>query len=170
MFIDVVGFTEYTVAMPPRQLFQLLDKVFSRIDAIAKKYGITKIRTIGDGYLAVSGLMSAFGYPEDSRGHAIKALLFSVETHHAFSTQLAAKMQPVRLRIGCASGSVLTGVLGATQPQFDIIGPVANLAARLEATATDEAVHVSKETRELVERSIPGKFVFDNVRKVECKG
>ena len=168
VFIDVVGFTEYTTAMPPRLLFQFLDKVFSRIDAIAKKYGITKVRTIGDGYLAVSGLMSAFGYPEDSRGHAIKALLFSVETHHAFSTQLSAK--PVRLRIGCASGSVLTGVLGATQPQFDIVGPVANLAARLEATATDEAVHVSNETRELVERSIPGKFVFNDVRKVECKG
>ena len=67
LFADVVGFTSLSSQIPPGEMVDLLNEVFSSFDTLADKYGLEKIRTIGDNYMIASGVP----VPRADHAHAL---------------------------------------------------------------------------------------------------
>lgn len=155
LFADIVNFTPLAERLKPKDLVQLLNRLFARFDDLAESLGVEKIKTIGDAYMAATGL------PEPRQDHA-EALI-----RLALAMNLAAKEFPgVTLRIGINSGAVVAGVIGKKRFIYDLWGDAVNMAARMESGGLPGAIHVTRSTRDLV----AGKFEFVSRGELEIKG
>ena len=143
IFCDIVDFSAMCKVVKPYRVLRFLETYFQMLDDVAEEHGVTKVRTVGDGYLAVSGLMAEMGVKEDARQHRLRALHFAagVLTYMKDERVYMPNGVEVKIRIGLAAGSVYSGVVGRTCMQFDIYGDVANLAARMEQTCRYDGVH-----------------------------
>ena len=155
VFIDIVGFSELCRSVSAQLVMELLDEAFSRFDEVASENSVLKLRTIGDGYLACAGLMSAFGDGKDSIDHAKRALDFCVGVGKSVEGMLMPNSAPLLLRMGLHSGEVFSGIVGTTQPQYDLFGHVPNVAARMEQTAKPGHVHMTISTKDLITERYP---------------
>lgn len=145
LFTDFVNFTRASERMNPQQLINELHYCFKAFDDIVDKYNIEKIKTIGDSYLAVSGL------PVSDPHHAeniIKAALEINEFVRRRREQLGDATFEVR--IGVHSGSVVAGIVGVKKFSYDIWGDTVNTAARMEQTSEAGKINISQNTYELV--------------------
>ncbi|PNH07554.1 Guanylate cyclase soluble subunit beta-2 [Tetrabaena socialis] len=136
-----------------------LNDLFTRLDGLLDTYGIYKVETIGDCYVAAGGLMRV---DEDTGSVTVRS--DDVDPQHANSTVQFAKAllhaasnvslpttgQPVKLRVGIHSGAAMSGVVGTRMPRFCLFGDTMNVASRMESTGEAGAVHVSQATRDLV--------------------
>jgi len=147
LYLDIVDFTQQTDALDAHVTSSFLDRIYASFDAICETHHLTKIKTIGDCYLAVA-------FPEGS-DHRAGIDATSVATVIALRTALAAmEMQsiemhwpngaPVRYRIGIHMGSVTAGVIGTQQRQYDVWGEAVNIAGRLEHTSEPGRIQVSE--------------------------
>ncbi|MEK8095446.1 adenylate/guanylate cyclase domain-containing protein [Methylocystis sp. IM3] len=160
LFADFVGFTELSSTLPAARLVDILSRVFSAFDALALKFGVEKIKTIGDAYMAACGL---FGKRED-HAHAVADMAVEmIETLGRLNAELPATLQ---IRIGVNSGDVVAGVIGAHKFIYDIWGDTVNVASRLEANSLPGRIHVSKSTCE----RLGGAFVLEPRGSLEVKG
>ena len=155
VFIDIVGFSDLCRSVSAQLVMELLDEAFSRFDEVASENSVLKLRTIGDGYLACAGLMSAFGDDKDRIDHAKRALDFCVGVGKSVEGMLMPNSAPLLLRMGLHSGEVFSGIVGTTQPQYDLFGHVPNVAARMEQTAKPGHVHMTISTKELITERYP---------------
>jgi len=148
MFTDMKGFTKVAEKMTPQQLVSELDECFIRFDAIVDRYGIEKIKTIGDSY------MCACGVPTGDPHHAVKAVMAAIdirEEMNAWKREREARgMEPWVLRIGLHSGPVVAGVVGKRKFAYDIWGDTVNTASRLESSGVPGEVNISGSTYALV--------------------
>lgn len=148
IFLDIVEFTKIAERMQPEQLIEELDYYFQAIDTIFSKHDVEKIKTIGDAYLAVSGL------PLADKRHAHRALEAAVEILDFIKKEKEKRASEGRMafdvRIGIHSGSVIAGVVGNTKFAFDIWGDDVNIAARLESSGEKGRINVSESTWRLV--------------------
>ena len=150
IFIDIVGFSEMCEHVKPKAVLRFLEHYFELVDKMAEEHGVTKVRTVGDGYLAVTGLMAEMGVPEDSHQHVLRSLTFGLGVLLELR-DVGLKLptgRPVQARIGLADGNVFSGVVGKTCMQYDIFGNVANLAARMEQTSPYDGVHMPESSFE----------------------
>jgi class 3 adenylate cyclase len=133
LFCDVVGFTAYAEKNPPETVFAELEVLIDRLEEIAAKHGLDKIKTIGDAFMATANLLS----PLDEPVHAAVAC----------ALDMVAATQVVRpdwtVRIGVDHGPVSAGIMGKTQFQFDVWGDTVNTAARIEEYGQPGSVNVS---------------------------
>ncbi|MBK8613537.1 MAG: hypothetical protein IPN85_08570 [Flavobacteriales bacterium] len=163
MFTDMKGFTKVAETMTPQQLVSELDECFIRFDAIIDRYGIEKIKTIGDSY------MSACGVPTSDTNHAAKAVMAALDVRqdmtHWKQEREAKGMQPWVLRIGLHTGPVVAGVVGKRKFAYDIWGDAVNTASRMESSGEPGEVNVSGTTYELIK----DWFVCDHRGKVQAK-
>lgn len=149
-FVDIVKFSKYAANLTPHDIMANLSLVFSTFDGIVANYkSITKIKLIGDVYMAASGLF------EDSRGlankHAEDAVKCCCEIQKSMETINNKLDSNLEVRIGVNSGGPLIGgVLGSDKPAFDIIGDAINVAARLQSTDVPGKVQISRDTKELI--------------------
>lgn len=140
VFADLVGFTELSKRISPGHLVELLSRLFEAFDAEAERFGIEKIKTMGDSYMAIGGISGERG----GRNHAERAAEFALAIHRVASeiaTQLAL---PLNIRIGLHVGPVVAGVIGVKKPAFDAWGEAVNLASRLEHSATPGGILISE--------------------------
>jgi class 3 adenylate cyclase len=144
LFSDLVGFTSMSTHMSPTELILTLDEVFSAFDAIAERFGVEKIKTIGDAYMAAAGL------PVAREDHADAAVLMGVEMIKALSEIRARRALPLRMRVGIHSGPVAAGIIGQQRFLYDVWGDTVNTASRLEASGAPDTVHLSLATRVLL--------------------
>jgi class 3 adenylate cyclase len=148
MFIDFEGFTNLTEATEPRALIDQLGDFFSIFDRIIEEHGLEKIKTIGDGYLAASGL------PTETRDHAHRACLAALEIREAMAKRNAERKKLLLpewpIRIGIHSGAVIAGIVGASRLTYDIWGDGVNLAARLQENCEAGQINISEATVGLV--------------------
>jgi len=127
LFTDFVDFTKAGERMTPQELVDELHTCFMAFDEIISKYGIEKIKTIGDAYLAVCGLPLA-----DSE-HAIKSARAALEIRQFMEDRnKQAGDKTFHVRIGIHSGSVVAGIVGVKKFAYDIWGDTVNTAARME--------------------------------------
>ena len=164
VFTDFVGFTQASQKMMPTDLVAELDGCFSQFDAVVKKYGVEKLKTIGDSYMCAAGL------PSISQSHAIDACLAALEFRSFMDRMAEAKknlgIEFWQIRIGIHSGPVTAGVIGTNKFAYDIWGDTVNTASRMESSGEPGKINISGDTRELIK-----EFVECEYRgKIEAKG
>jgi adenylate cyclase len=141
LFLDIVGFTSISDKIPPTQLISFLKTIFRTCDDVCSKHGLTKIKTIGDSYMAAAGV------PEELPDHARKAAQCAVEMLSAVSMiELPVGPHPasyVRARIGLHCGPLVAGIVGDQRMQYDVWGDTVNVASRMESTGEPGRIHVS---------------------------
>ena len=160
MFTDFVNFTQASEIMNPQELIDELHTCFKAFDEIIGKYNIEKIKTIGDAYLAVSGL------PVPDPLHAEHIVMAALDIS-AFMHQRELKMgdKTFRVRIGIHSGSVVAGIVGVIKFAYDIWGDAVNTAARMEQNSEAGKVNISTATYTLIK----DKFACSYRGKIEAK-
>jgi class 3 adenylate cyclase len=169
MFTDYVLFTAIAEKLTPTELVEDLDYCFSCFDDIIKKYGLEKIKTIGDAYMCVGGV------PVPNKTHAIDMVHAGLEIQkfmHDWKTSKIEKGQtPFELRVGIHSGPLTAGVVGKQKFAFDIWGSTVNLASRLEASGERDQVNISGATYELIKSHFickhRGKIAIKNKGEVD---
>ena len=145
LFTDFVNFTSLVEKMPPQQLVDELHTCFKAFDAIITKYDIEKIKTVGDAYLAVSGL------PVANARHAENMVAAAIEIRdYMLSRKQKMGDNTFDLRIGINSGSVVAGIVGVKKFAYDIWGDTVNIAARMEQNSEQGKINISQTTYELV--------------------
>ncbi len=148
IFADVVGFCTLASRWEPVWVVDLLNRLFSQLDAISDRHGLEKIKTIGDAYMAAAGL------PGTNPDHVWAAVQAAREMLAA-----AASVQLIpgglELRVGIHTGPVVAGVIGDTRPAFDLWGDTVNVASRMESLGRPGMIHVSETTLKLLGDAIP---------------
>ena len=160
MFTDLSGFTPLAQELGAEQTLDILDDVFTEFDALAARYGVEKIKTIGDGYMAVSGVI------EPAPDHGVRLARLALDLPHAVRELSARHNMDLQIRIGLASGPVMAGVIGADRFFYDVWGETVNLASRLESHGLPGEVHVSGEVRE----ALRDEFDFEPRGQIDIKG
>lgn len=163
MFIDFVGFTNVVELMSPQELVNELDYCFKEFDSITSNFGLEKIKTVGDAYIAAAGLPT---YSEFHALSSVKAALSICQFMETYRQQrLANNSAYFEHRIGINSGSVVAGIVGIKKFAYDIWGDTVNIAARMEQYSKPGHINVSKATYELVKDDF--NFVYRG--KIEAK-
>ena len=160
LFTDFVNFTHASERMSPQQLIDELHFCFKAFDGIIGKHNIEKIKTIGDSYLAVSGL------PAANANHAENVIDAALEIN-TFMNQRRQEIGEAafEMRTGIHSGSVVAGIVGVKKFSYDIWGDTVNTAARMEQTSEPGKINISQTTYELVKN----KFRCTYRGEVEAK-
>lgn len=146
LFTDFVNFTNAAEHMSAQGLIDELHNCFKGFDEITDKYGIEKIKTIGDAYLAVAGL------PTPDTNHAENVVRAAIEIK-AFMAERLTKLgnnNTFQVRIGVHSGSAVAGIVGVKKFAYDIWGDTVNTAARMEQNGEAGKINISHTTFELV--------------------
>ncbi|MEG4028308.1 MULTISPECIES: adenylate/guanylate cyclase domain-containing protein [unclassified Microcoleus] len=160
LFADIVGFTELSARMSPTELVKRLNVIFSHFDQLAEKYGVEKIKTIGDAYMVVGGLPT----PRDDHAEAIAQMALGMQAKIA---KLCAETgEKLAIRVGINSGPVVAGVIGVSKFTYDLWGDTVNVAARMEATGFAGSIQVTDVTYELLK----DKYLFERRGVIPVKG
>lgn len=140
LFSDIAGFTQLAERIPGESLIELLDRLFKEMDDLVVRFKGTKIKTIGDAYMAV------FGAPVEYKNHAIMAVKTGVALLNLVDAFNRQQCQSLQIRIGIHTGRVMAGVVGKERMQFDVFGDNVNIASRFESSGEKGRVNVSYET------------------------
>ena len=144
LFADIAGFTPLSAELGVEHVVELLNDIHSAFDAIVKRYGLEKIRTIGDGYMVVSGVPT----PRPDHAHAlVDAALEMLAFVRDWSSPHAGR---IRHRIGINSGAIMAGVIGRAKFSYDVWGDPVNVASRMESAGLPDCIQISERTYELV--------------------
>jgi class 3 adenylate cyclase len=148
LFSDIQGFTRIAEEMNPEVLIDELDKFFFHFDSVAEKFGIEKIKTIGDAYMCAGGI------PEKNRTNPVEVILAALEMQQYMeklkaSSELAG-MKYWDIRIGIHTGTVVAGVVGQKKLSYDIWGDTVNTASRMESSGEAGKINISGTTFEFV--------------------
>ena len=141
LFSDLAGFSTVTAKLSASQVLDLLNRIFSQFDRLAAECGLEKIKTIGDAYMAASGL------PETNADHAGAAARMALRMPAVVADVSRDLGQPLGIRIGLHTGPVAAGIIGTERFAYDVWGDTVNVAARMEYYGDPGRVHITAETR-----------------------
>ncbi len=166
LFTDFKGFTAMSEKLSPEALVKDLHLCFSLFDGICEKYGIEKIKTIGDAYMAAGGLpVPNTTHPQD----VVNAALEMAEVVEAGKAKKIAEGLPFfEIRVGVHTGPVVAGIVGVKKFQYDIWGDTVNTASRMESSGEVGKVNISQSTYELLQDD--PAFRFESRGKILAKG
>ena len=160
LFADIVGFTTMSQKMPPEQVVNMLDELFSLFDRLAEEHGLEKIKTIGDAYMGVAGI------PEPTKDHARRCALMALAMQDELRAYSERHQTELSIRIGIATGSVVAGVIGRKKFIYDLWGDTVNTASRMESHGVPGKVHVTEATA----RELEAEFELEPRGTIEIKG
>ncbi|MCA1992847.1 MAG: adenylate/guanylate cyclase domain-containing protein [Coleofasciculus sp. S288] len=160
LFADIVGFTQLSSHISPTELVILLNQMFSMFDRLVEKHGVEKIKTIGDAYMAVSGL------PIPCHNHAPAIANLALDMQEAVARFNIEYNQSFSIRIGINTGPVVAGVIGLKRFIYDLWGDTVNIASRMESHGVAGVIQVSEATYECLKR----QYRFKKRGKIPVKG
>ena len=161
LFTDIVGFTKMSGGMTAEEVVTMLNKMISMFDERAKREGVEKIKTIGDAYMAATGLTE-----EANNGGAVKMVKFAQGLIHDVVEFNENSPVQVQIRLGINTGNLVAGVIGKSKFIYDIWGDTVNVASRMESTGDPMRVHVSTATYEQTKTA----FYYGDGTDIEVKG
>jgi len=144
MLLDFVGFTDMAISHDPSGLITELNDIFTAFDRIVELFGCERIKTIGDAYMAVSGI------PDANPDHAQNVARVALRIRRYLERRNAAHAEPWLCRIGINTGPVIGSIVGIHKYVYDIFGPGVNLAARMESLSEPMQITLCEETRKLI--------------------
>lgn len=160
LFTDFVNFTANSERIGVQEVLNELNICFTEFDKIMDKYNLEKIKTIGDAYLAVSGL------PVSNEHHAENAVNAGLEILDYIQKRKENNPNALDIRIGIHSGPVIAGIVGVKKFAYDIWGDTVNTAARMEQNSQKGKLNISGFTYDLIKN----KFICEYRGKIEVKG
>ncbi|WP_284736062.1 adenylate/guanylate cyclase domain-containing protein [Dongia deserti] len=160
LFADLVGFTNLSARLSATSLVHLLNVLFSDFDRLSVQFGLEKIKTIGDAYMLAGGLLA----PCSDHAEAVADMALAMrDTLQAASQRIG---EPLQLRIGIHTGSVVSGIIGTHKFIFDVWGDTVNTASRMESHGTPNEISVSAATYARLRE----KFTFEACGTLDLKG
>ena len=144
LFADVVDFTPWSERRPPAEVVGYLDHLFTHFDALAERYGLEKIKTIGDCYMVAAGV------PTPRPDHARVLALMALDMLEAMRSNDELGHLGLELRAGINSGPVVAGVIGRKRFLYDLWGDVVNTASRMESYGAPGRIQITRPTYELL--------------------
>jgi class 3 adenylate cyclase len=160
LMIDFVGHTEKAIAHDPTALVTELNDIFTVFDRITDMFACERIRTVGDAYMAVSGL------PEASSDHAHNIARVALRMLRYIQKRNSAHAEEWQCRIGINSGTVVGSLVGVQKYVYDIFGPGVNMAARMETLSEPMKITISEDTYQ----QIKDDFICEERGEFEVKG
>jgi class 3 adenylate cyclase len=174
--MDLVGFTSLSSIAPPKQLVYLLDTIFTKADEVVESFGLEKIKTIGDGYLAVANVTTPLEHHQKATALASLKLL---ETMRDFTVNIPTElgetdwinnMNDIEIRIGIHTGEVVAGIIGKNKYTYDLWGDAVNVASRMESNSEPGRIHVSDEFAESIENNPEFSLISRGEISIKGKG
>lgn len=144
LFSDFVGFTELAEKLKPEELVKMLNEIFSRFDDLTDRYGLEKIKTIGDSYMVAAGI------PDHREFHAEVIARFALDMLRVLDEFNKEHKQNLVIRIGINSGRVVAGVIGKKKFIYDLWGDTVNIASRMESHGVSGEIQVSHASFQLL--------------------
>jgi len=160
LFGDIVGFTEFASSVSANELVNTLNEIFSEFDRLVDDYGLEKIKTIGDSYMAVGGL------PLPRPDHAEAIASMALEMQISIRKFMRPDGNPFELRIGIHTGQAVAGVIGKKKFIYDLWGDTVNIASRMESHGVAGCIQVSEFTYHILK----DKYHFEPQRTIQIKG
>jgi class 3 adenylate cyclase len=160
LFCDLVGFTTISRDLSADYVIDFLGKIFSAFDRLAAEYGVEKIKTIGDAYMAAAGI------PEPQADHAARVARFALRMLDAVDDIGGATDLKLQARIGIHTGPIVSGVIGTHKFAYDVWGDTVNTASRMESHSLPGRIQVSAATRILLGNC----FDFEERGTIDVKG
>lgn len=166
LFTDFKEFTSTSEKLTAQELVAEINICFQAFDAIVEKYGIEKIKTIGDAYMAAGGL------PVPSLSSTKNTVLAGLEMQDFMKTRKTEKFSKGEvtfdMRVGIHTGTVIAGIVGSKKFQYDVWGDTVNTSSRIETTCEVDKVNISHTTYELVKNE--NEFTIESRGKIQAKG
>ncbi len=160
LFADIVDFTRRSAAADARDVVNLLNAIFSDFDELADRYGLEKIKTIGDAYMVVGGL------PQPRPDHTEAVVAFAVAMLDALKRHCAWDGTAVGVRIGIHTGPTVAGVIGRRKFIYDLWGDTVNTASRMESYGLENVIQVTAAVRD----KLNGAYTFEPRGPIDIKG
>eukprot|EP00980_Cylindrotheca_fusiformis_P025843 scaffold14714_cov108-Cylindrotheca_fusiformis.AAC.2 len=171
VFADIAGFTAWSSAREPGQVFVLLETLYGAFDKIAYRHNVFKVETVGDCYVGAAGL------PEPDDRHAVTACKFArdclrkmAEATVKLEVMLGPDTADLDLRTGIHSGQVTAGVLRGERCRFQLFGETMNTAARMEQSGKRNRIQVSQVTADLLRAAALAQWIMPRGSKISVKG
>ena len=160
MFVDIVNFTRIAEGLNPQQVFAMLNRVFSSFDELAERFGLEKIKTIGDAYMVAGGL-------NNNRDDYSDALVdLALEMRDLLQRDFAIGDMHLEVRIGIGTGPVVAGVVGKKKFIYDLWGDTVNIASRITGEGVPGMIQVDETTF----RRLRSRFDFHEPQTIYLKG
>jgi class 3 adenylate cyclase len=154
LYSDIVGFTRYCSKAQPSEIVRMLNGMFSRFDIFACRYQVEKVKTIGDAFFGVSGLIEIEKY--DPCKKCISMAIEMIDTVKSISSTHG---KQIDIRIGIARADASVIIMGLDKVTFDVIGSAPNEAEKLESTSENNRIHVSYDVYD----KCKDNFTFDEL-------
>ncbi len=138
IFLDIVGFTSYSNDTDPVKVVSVLNEIFTKFDSLTKEYGLEKIKTIGDCYMAAAGL------PDPHPQPILSTAEFALHAQQLMQDYTTKDGHKLHFRIGIDSGPVVAGVIGERKFSYDLWGDAVNTASRMESTGLPNEIQVTE--------------------------
>ena len=160
LFADIVGFSVMTAFLGAKKIVPLLNALFAEFDNLTEVYNVEKVKTIGDNYMAVSGVPTPNeDHASNLADYALSILTKLVEFNEVYKTN-------VQMRLGMTFGPVVAGVIGHKKFIYDIWGDVVNIASRMESTSLPGKIQITEKMALILKEN----YVIEEREPFEIKG
>jgi class 3 adenylate cyclase len=160
LFSDLVGFTELSTGISASTLVKKLNRIFIAFDRLTEKYGLEKIKTIGDAYMLVGGA------PTPRPDHAEAVANLALEMLKTLDELNKGMHDNFKIRIGIHTGPIVAGVIGEHKFNYDLWGDTVNIASRMESQGIPDGIQLSETTYQ----RIKNKFICEQRGPIDVKG
>jgi class 3 adenylate cyclase len=160
MFADIVNFTQVAAKMTPSEVFRMLNGIFSAFDDMAEKFGLEKIKTIGDAYMVAGGLNT------ENTDYSAALADLALEMNALLQRDFVVNTAHLEMRMGIGTGPVVAGVVGKKKFIYDLWGDTVNLASRITSEGFPGMIHCDAATH----HRLADRFEFNEPQTIHLKG